>query len=163
MNGGAWLTVGGARVDLIYRDLDEVLRWTAAAEEGRFEIRREVGYGRGTGPGPGAGGRTAPAGVPDPAACEPGQAVVTFALRFAVLRPLFGKANKMSFPFPCQAPFLGEHFLLRPGAVNRATPRSLRAGPTPEQAQDHPRHCAILLRRRPCGLRHKSPSYLRSE
>jgi len=38
------LTVGGARVDLIYRDLDEVLRWTAAAEEGRFEIRREVGY-----------------------------------------------------------------------------------------------------------------------
>ena len=33
MNGGAWLTVGGARVDLIYRDLDEVLRWTAAAGE----------------------------------------------------------------------------------------------------------------------------------
>ena len=44
VNGGAWLTVGGARVDLIYRDLDEVLRWTAAAGEGRFEIRREVGY-----------------------------------------------------------------------------------------------------------------------
>ena len=44
MNGGAWLTVGGARVDLIYRDLDGVLRWTAAAGEGRFEIRREVGY-----------------------------------------------------------------------------------------------------------------------
>jgi hypothetical protein len=44
VNGGAWLTVGGAKVDLIYRDLDEVLRWTAAAEEGRFEIRREVGY-----------------------------------------------------------------------------------------------------------------------
>jgi hypothetical protein len=31
-------------VDLIYRDLDEVLRWTAAAGDGRFEIRREVGY-----------------------------------------------------------------------------------------------------------------------
>ena len=44
VNGGAWLTVGGAKVDLIYRDLDEVLRWTAAAEDGRFEIRREVGY-----------------------------------------------------------------------------------------------------------------------
>ena len=44
VNGGAWLTVGGARVDLIYRDLDEVLRWTAAAEDGQFEIRREVGY-----------------------------------------------------------------------------------------------------------------------
>ena len=44
VNGGAWLTVDGAKVDLIYRDLDEVLRWTAAAEDGGFEIRREVGY-----------------------------------------------------------------------------------------------------------------------
>jgi nucleotidyltransferase-like protein len=44
VNGGAWLTVGGTRVDLIYRNLDEVLRWTAAARDGRFEIRREVGY-----------------------------------------------------------------------------------------------------------------------
>ena len=44
VNGGAWLTIGGTKVDLIYRDLDEVLRWTAAAREGRFEIDREVGY-----------------------------------------------------------------------------------------------------------------------
>jgi hypothetical protein len=44
VNGGAWLTVDDARVDLIYRDLDEVLRWTAAARDGRFEIDREVGY-----------------------------------------------------------------------------------------------------------------------
>jgi len=44
VNGGAWLTIDGTKVDLIYRDLDEVLRWTAAAEEGRFEIQREVGY-----------------------------------------------------------------------------------------------------------------------
>jgi hypothetical protein len=44
MNGGAWLTVDGTRVDLIYRDLDEVLYWTAAAADGRFEIQREVGY-----------------------------------------------------------------------------------------------------------------------
>ena len=44
VNGGAWLTVDGTRVDLIYRDLDEVLHWTAAAAEGRFEIQREVGY-----------------------------------------------------------------------------------------------------------------------
>jgi len=43
-HGGAWLTIDGARVDLIYRDLDEVLHWTAAAGDGRFEIRREVGY-----------------------------------------------------------------------------------------------------------------------
>ena len=35
VNGGAWLTVRGAKMDLIYRDLDEVLRWTAAAEDGR--------------------------------------------------------------------------------------------------------------------------------
>jgi hypothetical protein len=44
VNGRACLTAGGVKVDLIYRDLDEVLRWTAAAQEGRFEIRREVGY-----------------------------------------------------------------------------------------------------------------------
>jgi hypothetical protein len=44
VNGGAWLTVDGIKVDLIYRDLDEVLRWTAAARDGRFEIQREVGY-----------------------------------------------------------------------------------------------------------------------
>jgi hypothetical protein len=44
VNGGAWLTIDGTKVDLIYRDLDEVLRWTAAAEAGEFEIQREVGY-----------------------------------------------------------------------------------------------------------------------
>ncbi len=44
VNGGAWLTIDGTKVDLIYRDLDEVLRWTGAAEDGRFEIQREVGY-----------------------------------------------------------------------------------------------------------------------
>jgi len=44
VNGGAWLTIERTKVDLIYRDLDEVLRWTAAAEDGRFEIDREVGY-----------------------------------------------------------------------------------------------------------------------
>jgi hypothetical protein len=44
VNGGAWLTVDGAKVDLIYRDLDEVLHWTAAAGQGEFEIQREVGY-----------------------------------------------------------------------------------------------------------------------
>ena len=32
VNGGAWLTVDGTRVDLIYRDLDEVLRWVLAGE-----------------------------------------------------------------------------------------------------------------------------------
>jgi len=44
VNGGAWLTIDGTKVDLIYRDLDEVMHWTAAAEDGRFEIHREAGY-----------------------------------------------------------------------------------------------------------------------
>ncbi len=44
VNGGAWLTIGGTKVDLIYRNLDEVLHWTAAADAGQFEIHREVGY-----------------------------------------------------------------------------------------------------------------------
>lgn len=44
VDGGAWLTVDGARVDLIYRDLGQVERWLAEAEAGRFEVQREVGY-----------------------------------------------------------------------------------------------------------------------
>ncbi len=44
VNGGAWLQIDGQTVDLIYRDLDEVLHWTAEAKHGRFEIQREVGY-----------------------------------------------------------------------------------------------------------------------
>jgi hypothetical protein len=36
MNGGAWLTVEGRRVDLHYRDLDEVEHHLAEAEQGRF-------------------------------------------------------------------------------------------------------------------------------
>lgn len=44
VNGGAWLEVEGVKVDLIYRDLDQVLHWTSEAEQGRFEIQREVGY-----------------------------------------------------------------------------------------------------------------------
>jgi hypothetical protein len=44
VDGGAWLEVEGAEVDLIYRDLTQVERWTAEATAGRFEVQREVGY-----------------------------------------------------------------------------------------------------------------------
>lgn len=44
VNGGAWLTIDGTKVDLIYRDLDDVEHWTSPAEGGEFEIQREVGY-----------------------------------------------------------------------------------------------------------------------
>jgi predicted nucleotidyltransferase len=37
MNGGAWLTVDGRRVDLHYRDLDDVEHHLAEAEQGRFK------------------------------------------------------------------------------------------------------------------------------
>src|SRR5205807_8184463 len=40
MNGGAWLTVDGRRVDLHYRDLDSVERRIAESAEGRFQIER---------------------------------------------------------------------------------------------------------------------------
>ena len=39
-NGGAWLQIGGRRVDLIYRDLDEVERRIAEAEAGNFSVER---------------------------------------------------------------------------------------------------------------------------
>jgi predicted nucleotidyltransferase len=44
MNGGAWLTVEGERVDLLYRDLDVVEHWTREAEAGRFRRYWVEGY-----------------------------------------------------------------------------------------------------------------------
>ena len=44
MNGGAWLTVEGRRVDLHYRDLDEVEHHLAEAEQGRFKVERLALY-----------------------------------------------------------------------------------------------------------------------
>jgi predicted nucleotidyltransferase len=38
VNGGAWLTVGGQRVDFIYRSLEHVGRVIADAEAGRYEL-----------------------------------------------------------------------------------------------------------------------------
>jgi hypothetical protein len=44
MNGGAWLTVDGRRVDLHYRDLDEVSHHLAEAEQGRFRVEQRLFY-----------------------------------------------------------------------------------------------------------------------
>jgi hypothetical protein len=38
VNGGAWLTIGGQRVDLIYRSLEQLERVIADSEVGRYEI-----------------------------------------------------------------------------------------------------------------------------
>jgi hypothetical protein len=38
VNGGAWLTIGGRRVDLIYRSLEHVERVVDEAEAGRYEL-----------------------------------------------------------------------------------------------------------------------------
>jgi predicted nucleotidyltransferase len=47
MNGGAWLTVEGRRVDVHYRDLDEVEHWCAEAAEGRFNKELLLFYAAG--------------------------------------------------------------------------------------------------------------------
>jgi predicted nucleotidyltransferase len=44
VNGGAWLTLDGTPVDILYRDLDTVQRWLADAEQGRFEVLNQNGY-----------------------------------------------------------------------------------------------------------------------
>ena len=41
VNGGAWLVVGGRRVDLLYRNLDQVRRVVADCREGRIESHFE--------------------------------------------------------------------------------------------------------------------------
>jgi len=38
VNGGAWLTIGGQRVDFIYRNLEHVTRVIDDAEAGRYEL-----------------------------------------------------------------------------------------------------------------------------
>jgi hypothetical protein len=44
MNGGAWLTVDGAKVDVLLRDLDAVDLWSARAEDGVYEVDALLGY-----------------------------------------------------------------------------------------------------------------------
>jgi hypothetical protein len=44
MNGGAWLTVDGLKVDVMLRDLDVVGHWSAEAERGRYEVDALLGY-----------------------------------------------------------------------------------------------------------------------
>ena len=38
VNGGAWLTIGGQRVDFVYRNLEQLERVIAEAEVGRYEL-----------------------------------------------------------------------------------------------------------------------------
>jgi hypothetical protein len=44
MNGGAWLTRDGLRIDALLRDLDAVEHWTAEARDGRYEVDGLLGY-----------------------------------------------------------------------------------------------------------------------
>jgi predicted nucleotidyltransferase len=44
VDGGAWLTIEGHRVDWIYRDLDRVHRIWRDCQEGRFEIGTQPGH-----------------------------------------------------------------------------------------------------------------------
>lgn len=44
MNGGAWLSFGGEKVDVLLRDLDVVERWSARAGEGQYEVDALLGY-----------------------------------------------------------------------------------------------------------------------
>lgn len=44
VNGGAWLTIDGGRVDLLYRNLDGVEHWLAEAHAVRFERDHVEGY-----------------------------------------------------------------------------------------------------------------------
>jgi hypothetical protein len=44
MNGGAWLTLEGLKVDVMLRDLDTVLRFADEARQGRYEVDALLGY-----------------------------------------------------------------------------------------------------------------------
>ena len=57
VNGGAWLTIGGQRVDFLYRSLEHVERTIADAEAGRYELHHAQHH-----PGPAPGGRLTASG-----------------------------------------------------------------------------------------------------
>lgn len=44
MNGGAWLTLEGLKVDVILRDVDVVMHWRQEAWQGRYEVDSLLGY-----------------------------------------------------------------------------------------------------------------------
>jgi hypothetical protein len=44
MHGGAWLTIAGTPVDVIFRDLDRVEAWLEDSRHGRFEVLTQNGY-----------------------------------------------------------------------------------------------------------------------
>ncbi len=44
MNGGAWLHHRRTRVDVLFRDVDVVAHWTAAATRGEYEVDGLLGY-----------------------------------------------------------------------------------------------------------------------
>jgi len=44
MNGGAWLTAGGLKVDVLLRDLEVVEHWSGRAVEGQYEVDGLLGY-----------------------------------------------------------------------------------------------------------------------
>ena len=44
MNGGAWLSLARMKVDVLLRDLDVALHWTAEAREGVYEVDALLGY-----------------------------------------------------------------------------------------------------------------------
>ncbi|HEY2516085.1 MAG TPA: nucleotidyltransferase domain-containing protein [Polyangiaceae bacterium] len=44
MNGGAWLSSAGEKVDVLLRDLDAVELWSARAREGVYEVDALLGY-----------------------------------------------------------------------------------------------------------------------
>jgi predicted nucleotidyltransferase len=78
VHGGAWLTVGGMPVDVLFRDLDTVECWLGEAREGRFEVLTQNGYLAG-----------APTYLP--------------VGELAICRPIAGQLPRPSFPEPLAA------------------------------------------------------------
>ena len=73
MNGGAWLSCGSHKVDVLLRDLDAVEHWTQRAEAGQFEVDALLGY---------------TAGIP----------TYVLAAELAACRVLHGSLPRVSFP-----------------------------------------------------------------
>ena len=50
MHGGAWLTIDGTEIDVLFRDLERVESWLEDARRGRFQVLAQNGYVAGAPP-----------------------------------------------------------------------------------------------------------------
>jgi hypothetical protein len=159
VHGGAWLTIDGMAVDVLFRDLDRVEAWIADAEEGRYAVLTQNGYvvgaptylpvGELTTCVPVAGASLPRPGFPDALAAA---APARWAGRASVSLMFAGTHARAGDAACCAGMLRRRHALRRPRAAVRA-PRMGAQREAPRRARRPRRGAAVARERRRDGGR----------